>query len=126
MNTRNTFQRQVILEFLRKTCSHPSAETIHKVVVKQVPTITLATVYRNLNILADQGIIRRLEVNKEYRYDGCIANHQHCVCSKCGKILDYMEQELTDYALKNIPKKEFKPTKVNMIFEGKCKKCVSN
>jgi len=49
---------------------------------KILPTITLATTYRNLNILASDSEILRLEINNEYHYDADISKHQHCFCKK--------------------------------------------
>ena len=85
---RNTEQRKKILEHLKSVHTHPTAETVYNAIKKDMPKITLATVYRNLNLLAEQGEIQRLEINKEYRYDACCNAHQHCVCEECGKVME--------------------------------------
>lgn len=123
MATRNTFQRQKILEYLSSVKTHPTAEMVYTKVLKNIPTITLATVYRNLNLLAKQGIILRLEVNKEYHYDACIEEHQHGICGKCGKIMDFMDEELSQYTITHLKQKDFKPSTVNIIFQGTCESC---
>ncbi len=120
---RNTIQRMKILEFLRKTKTHPNAESIYKEIIKQIPTITLATVYRNLNLLAENGEILRLEINKEYRYDGFSHAHIHCVCQDCKKIIDIEDQNQISQVLNNIPKKDFFPKEVEIMIKGKCKAC---
>ncbi|MBU1201604.1 MAG: transcriptional repressor [Nanoarchaeota archaeon] len=122
-HTRNTFQKLKILEYLRSVKSHPTAEAVYKEVIKQIPTITLATVYRNLNTLAEQGEILRLEVNKEYRYDACIDTHQHFICEECGRVTDSFQEKISKYALQNIQSKNFKVNKVNITFKGICNKC---
>ncbi|MBC8500210.1 MAG: transcriptional repressor [Nanoarchaeota archaeon] len=123
ITTRNTEQRKKILEHLKNAHTHPTAEIVFKEVVKQLPKITLATVYRNLNLLAEQGKILRLEVNKEYHYDACIESHQHCVCEKCGRIIDSFKKNISKYALKKFQLKDFEPKSVTIIFRGTCKKC---
>ncbi len=120
---RSTIQKLKILEYLRSVKTHPSAETVYKAVKKDLPTISLATVYRNLNNLAEQGIIFKLQINNEARFDGDINHHQHCVCVKCGKVCDMFQKELTEYALKNMKNKDFKPDGVNIIYTGLCKEC---
>jgi Fur family peroxide stress response transcriptional regulator len=122
-NTRMTNQRLKIMEYLKSVKTHPTAEMVYNKVVKELPKITLATVYRNLNLLADQGEILRLEINNEYRYDADLSFHQHCVCKKCGKIIDLFQKEISRYALNKIRTNNFKPTSVNVIFYGICKKC---
>ena len=92
---RNTVQRQKILDHLMSVKSHPNAKQVHSAVLKDVPNITLATVYRNLNIMADNGEILRLEINGEYRFDADIGKHQHCVCTECGKIADCMQEKIS-------------------------------
>ena len=57
-------------------------------VKKDMPAISLATVYRNLNSLADNGEILKLEINGEAHYDGFCHLHSHFVCNECGKIID--------------------------------------
>jgi len=101
---RNTIQRIKILGFLKKNRNHPTAEMIYKEVSKDIPTITLATVYRNLNTMTEQGEVLRFEVNKEYRYDAYTKCHQHCVCKNCGKIIDYYDETIMEGCIKKIQK----------------------
>ena len=121
--TRLTIQKLKILEHLKSVKNHPTAEMVYNTVKKELPTITLATVYRNLNLLSGQGKISRLEINNEYRYDICIDCHQHCVCNECGSILDSFQKEISRYALKKLKTDKFNPDSVSIIFKGVCKKC---
>jgi Fur family peroxide stress response transcriptional regulator len=118
-----TSQRLKILQELKKRKDHPTAEMIYREVSKDLPSITLATVYRNLNLLAELGQIQRFEINKEYHFDAHNENHQHLVCECCGFIDDIEEKKITDYALKNMIKKDFQVSKVNITYYGLCKKC---
>lgn len=122
-NSRNTEQRKKILEYLKSVNNHPTAETVYKEIKKDMLKITLATIYRNLNLLAKEGKILRLEVNKEYHYDACCSDHQHCICEKCGEITETFNEKITKYVMKNLKKPDFKPASVNIIFEGCCKSC---
>jgi len=120
--TRNTYQRMKILEYLQSVCTHPTAEQVYTAVKKNIPTVTLATVYRNLNLLAEQGKILRLEINKEYHYDADICMHQHYICKQCGMITDIFDKSLSEHAL-NKTKKIFSADSVIIIFSGICKTC---
>lgn len=121
--TRMTSQRMKILRYLRSVKTHPTAEEVYKNVKKDLPAITLATVYRNLNLLADQGEILKIEIGGHFRFDGDKCCHQHFVCQKCGNIFDIFNQKISDYAMKNIRSKDFEPECVTIIFKGLCKKC---
>ncbi|MBN2101285.1 MAG: transcriptional repressor [Candidatus Aenigmarchaeota archaeon] len=120
---RMTSQRLKILEYLRSVKTHPTAEMVYKAVSRDLPAITLATVYRNLNLLAEQGQILRFEIGKEYRFDGDTCCHQHFVCTKCGKLIDIFNKKLSEQAMKSVDSEEFFPKSVRIIFYGTCKKC---
>ena len=124
VSRRETKQKKEILSFLRSVHSHPTAEIVYNAVVKIIPSITLATVYRNLNILATQDTIKRLEINKEFHYDGFTQDHHHAVCDKCGNIQDIYEKNLTKKAMNAIESQNtFNPVSVEIFFKGVCNKC---
>ncbi len=84
-----TRQRRVILEQIRKVCTHPTADEVYRMVRRRVARISLATVYRNLEMLADRGLIRRLELaGGARRYDGAVQDHYHVRCVRCGRVGD--------------------------------------
>jgi Fe2+ or Zn2+ uptake regulation protein len=86
---RNTRQRQVILEELRKLSSHPTAAEVYEIVRRRLPSISLGTVYRNLDLLARMGTINKLEMSgAETRFDGDATQHDHLRCTHCGRIDD--------------------------------------
>jgi Fur family ferric uptake transcriptional regulator len=98
-NMRLTSQRQVILEELQKVTSHPTANEVFDMVRKRLPRIGLGTVYRNLDLLSEMGIIKKLEVGGEQkRFDGDTSPHYHGELEKnaascCNyKILDHHVQ----------------------------------
>ncbi|MBW2965454.1 transcriptional repressor [Candidatus Woesearchaeota archaeon] len=120
---RNTNQRIKILEHLTGVKTHPTAEMVYNAVKKDLPAISLATVYRNLNNLADEGSIVKLEINGEFRFDGDVCSHQHCICRKCGKVMDVFHKEISEYAMKKIRSRYFEPSCVNIMFTGFCRGC---
>ena len=82
-------KRDSILACLRSTTSHPSAEWIYAQLKPQYPSLSLATVYRNLKQLVESGEIQSMGiVNGQERFDACIAPHVHVVCTRCGKMAD--------------------------------------
>jgi len=84
-----TRQRQVILDELRKVTSHPAADAVYRMVRRRLPRISLATVYRNLEVLAEAGLIQKLESGGlPRRFDGNVELHYHVRCVRCGRMDD--------------------------------------
>ncbi len=103
---RMTRQRKVILDTLRRLKTHPTADEVFSIVRKQLPRISLGTVYRNLELLTEQGMVRKLETaGTQKRFDGDTSRHDHIKCIRCGRIDDLMvplpelpEEQMTDTA----------------------------
>jgi Fur family ferric uptake transcriptional regulator len=92
-----TRQRRVILEQLRKVVSHPTADEVYAMVRRRLPRISLGTVYRNLEILAEGGAIRRLDMaGRQRRYDGNLEHHYHVRCVRCGRVGDVVSRPLPE------------------------------
>lgn len=86
---RMTYQREIILEELKKTKTHPTADELYATVKQRIPHISLATVYRNLETLANSGLVRKLEVTgRQKRFDGNTEPHDHITCTVCQRIDD--------------------------------------
>ena len=86
---RLTTQRQIILEELAKVKTHPTASELYDMVRKRLPRIGLGTVYRNLELMADSGMILKLEVGgTQKRFDATTAAHYHIRCAGCGRVDD--------------------------------------
>jgi Fur family peroxide stress response transcriptional regulator len=89
MNRRDTKQREAILNILRNTWSHPTADQIYDDVRKDIPNISKGTVYRNLQVLAEDGAISVLDISgTQSRYEVKQASHYHFRCEKCGRVSD--------------------------------------
>lgn len=87
MQLRMTNQREVILQELTGSCGHLTADELYDLVRKRVPRISLATVYRNLEILSERGVITKLELSsRQNRYDADTSLHHHIYCVKCYRI----------------------------------------
>lgn len=86
---RMTRTRRVILESLREREDHPTAEEVFASVREQIPRVSLGTVYRNLKLMADAGLIQRLErAGSQARFDGRSEDHLHLCCRRCGRVDD--------------------------------------
>lgn len=99
MKLRMTNQREMILKELKKSGEHLSADELYERVKKKMPRISLATVYRNLEILSEAGEIGKLEISGRLkRFDCHIGNHHHIYCIKCNRIDDLdIELDTIDY-----------------------------
>lgn len=87
MQLRMTNQREMILRELKKSKGHPTADELYERVKKFMPRISLATVYRNLEILSDLKMIRKLEVSgRQKRFDSELEEHDHIYCVECQRI----------------------------------------
>ena len=117
-------QRERILEMLKSTDIHPTADWIYDKLKKEFPDLSMGTVYRNLNILYEQGLIKRIDFGKTFdRFDANIIDHYHFICEKCGAIIDLkipIDNSLNDKVTENTGYS----TKSHKIqFYGICDKC---
>jgi Fur family peroxide stress response transcriptional regulator len=91
MNTmkKHSVKRDAVLEKLRSTKSHPSALWIYEELRKEIPDISLGTVYRNLSVFKDEGLIISVGVvNGQERFDAATFEHTHFICLDCGDVID--------------------------------------
>ncbi|MDP8216845.1 MAG: Fur family transcriptional regulator [Candidatus Kaelpia imicola] len=134
---RLTIPREVLLDVLAKTDKHLSAEEIYFAVNRCYPNIGLATIYRNLELLIQMGLVSKLNIgDSRARYELTQGpksmHHHHLVCTACGKIIDYRdyideEVELLKRVEKGLSKKYgFKISSHFMRFFGLCDKCQKN
>ncbi|HHV09480.1 MAG TPA: transcriptional repressor [Clostridiales bacterium] len=90
-------QREAIKEYLAHTKEHPTADTVYMNIRATYPNISLGTVYRNLNLLAEQGEIIKLNCQDgSDRFDGNVKPHYHFLCNNCGRVHD-IEMESIDH-----------------------------
>lgn len=124
---RETKQRQIILEELTKVKSHPRADVLFGMVRKRLPSISMGTVYRNLNLLKDEGKVLELACGKNScHYDADTQNHYHFFCVQCESIFDLDEpivKGLDEAISKNY---KMKVEYHRMNFYGYCRNCQGN
>ena len=124
MQYRKSRQREQILRILRGMDSHPTADEIYTIVRKDIPKISLGTVYRNLNVLVEQGLVQRLPFDGVVdRFEATIRPHYHLICEKCGRVQDFdmphpgdinkMAEAFCDYSI----------TRHRIDFYGVCSDC---
>lgn len=124
MKRRKTKQRIAIMEALKGVRTHPSADWIYDEVRKKLPQISKGTIYRNLNVLVDEGAIIELNVDGMVgRYEIKQDNHYHFICENCGRIFDLNEPVETGLNAKFAKKTGFKITEHRLEFRGLCRDC---
>jgi len=117
-------QKNAVLDVLRQTDSHPTADWIYDEVRKLIPNISKGTVYRNLKILKDSGEITGLNINETpSRYEGNLVNHSHFRCQKCRRIFDIEEQVDKELEAKVARSTGFKIVEHRLEFSGLCIEC---
>ena len=83
-------QREEILEIIKNTKIHPTAEEIYEVIKNKNFTASRSTVYRNLSLLTELGTINKISIkNSPDRYDYVTKTHYHVICTKCNKVFDF-------------------------------------
>ena len=121
--TRNSKTRNEIYEYLLGTKEHPSADTIYRALRPTIPTLSLGTVYTNLKLFEDQGLLIRVaNVNGNERYDANTSDHVHFVCNKCGAVIDVMDSDIQ--TIKNACNTgTLKVNSVRIVLHGVCDNC---
>ncbi|UAL52916.1 MULTISPECIES: peroxide-responsive transcriptional repressor PerR [Metabacillus] len=87
---RITPQRHAILEYLIQSMTHPTADDIYKSLESKFPNMSVATVYNNLRVFREVGLVKELTYgDASSRFDFVTTEHYHVICEKCGKIVDF-------------------------------------
>lgn len=118
-------QREAILDVLRSTDTHPTANWIYGKVRERLPNISLGTVYRNLSLLSEAGEILCINVGDDFlHYDGDVSSHLHLHCKACGDITDIRLD--SDHLKSKASEIGFTPENAVYVLTGICKKCNIN
>jgi Fur family peroxide stress response transcriptional regulator len=119
-----THQRTEIYRELARTKEHPDAETIYARVRRRIPAISLDTVYRTLRLLEKKGIISRMGyLGERTRFDANTDRHHHFVCTECGFVGDFYNEELNDFRTPIDVRAMGTVNSVHVELRGICKKC---
>jgi len=117
-------QREAILRVLSGTTSHPAADWVYEQVRKKLPRISLGTVYRNLRLLTQEGIISELDfAGTPSRFDANIQPHSHFRCERCSRIFDLAEPVHKEINERIARKTGFEVLNHQLEFSGLCKDC---
>lgn len=127
-NGRNTLQREIVLDEVSKMCGHATVGTIYEKIHKFHPSISKATVYRNLNVLQKEGKIMRIQVPDGADYfEALKKDHYHIKCVSCGQVFDaslpYMPQL---FQMAKQTEKNFSLFNYTLLFEGICPDCLNH
>ena len=120
-------QREHILKTLRENVIHPTADEIYALARKEMPSLSLATVYRNLNQLAENGIIRRIDgLDGSVHFDHNLCKHYHFICTKCNKVYDVVYDIAPDLADKVLAETGLFVESFDISLKGICPNCKKN
>lgn len=124
MNTRNTKQKEIILETLCELSTHPTILELYHAVHLRDASIGQATIYRNISKLIEEGKVRKILSNDGvFHYDGNCTNHSHFVCRVCHRLFDLYDVDTNSFISKLQNLSSFDVEKAHVLFEGVCSKC---
>lgn len=118
---RKSRQRDAILDYIKCSTEHPTADMVYEAVKVLIPNISLGTVYRNLGQLVEEGFITIVETSdKKVHYEGNLNEHIHLLCKKCCNITDvFMKTEVPDVYSQT----GFEIQSQKTVYYGICKDC---
>ncbi|WP_294954085.1 transcriptional repressor [Sulfurovum sp.] len=119
-----TFQRVNILEVIEKH-GHMSVEDIYEEVTKVHPSLSLATIYKNIILMQENAILTEVPIaGKKSKYELAKADHMHFICTECGTVEDKMCLDQTDVIFHQLSEeKHFKLKQRQVNLYGICEKC---
>ncbi|MEI5908524.1 peroxide-responsive transcriptional repressor PerR [Bacillus spongiae] len=121
---RITPQRHAILEYLIESMSHPTADEIYKALEGKFPNMSVATVYNNLRVFREVGLVKELTYgDSSSRFDFITTEHYHAICEKCGKIVDFHYPGLNEVEDLASHVTEFNVSHHRLEIYGICKGC---
>ena len=122
-----THQRRVIYETVMSLHGHPSPELIYDAVRRKIPSISLATVYKNVRTFLESGMLREVSMHHgSLRVEPNESEHYHLVCSRCRQITDLDPESVEVRPLvKRRPFKGFQVTRISVDVLGVCAACVA-
>ncbi len=122
---RITPQRHAILEYLINSIAHPTADEIYKALEGKFPNMSVATVYNNLRVFKDVGLVKELTYgDSSSRFDFTTHDHYHAICESCGKIVDFQYPGLDEVEQFASHVTGFKVSHHRLEVYGLCPDCV--
>lgn len=125
-SVRITPQRHAILEYLIESMSHPTADDIYKALEGKFPNMSVATVYNNLRVFREVGLVKELTYgDSSSRFDFTTSDHYHIICVTCGKIVDFHYPGLDEVEQLASHVTGFKVFQHRMEVYGECPDCMA-
>ena len=119
-----TPQRRAVLRVITESAEHPTANEIFEAARRELPSISFATVYNSLKYLKEAGLVSEIHFGKgSSRYDSVTARHDHAVCSRCGKLVDFDLAETPQRIRAAARRSRFKPESIHLTLVGLCPDC---
>jgi Fur family ferric uptake transcriptional regulator len=121
---RNTAQRKLVLSAVRGRCDHPSADQIYLSVAAVDPRVSRGTVYRNLNVLCDEGEVLHVKLpDGPDRFDLRLEPHCHILCTRCGTVEDADIPYRPELDAEASESTGYQVSRHRTVFEGLCPRC---
>lgn len=121
---RMTPQRHAILSYLMGSMSHPTADEIYKSLSPNYPSMSVATIYNNLRLFVEAGLVRELTYGDDSsRFDADLSDHYHAICKSCGQIVDFEYPPLLEVERAASDKTGFMVEGHRMEIYGVCSTC---
>ena len=121
---RNSKQRETILRIVKESDDHPTADMVYNRARVLINNISLGTVYRNLNLLSEQGLIKKFKIiGDNERFDKTVIMHSHFVCKCCGKVVDIMEDSMKGFIDELSKKTDSLIERYEVSLLGTCSHC---
>lgn len=121
-------QREEVFNCIKSAKNHPTAEEVYMFLKENNPNISRGTVYRNLNLLVDKGLVKKISIsNMPDRFDYICKEHSHAVCNLCGNVSDFnfiLEEESLSKAIREQTDLEIFSNEFTIY--GICKNCQKN
>lgn len=120
---RITPQRIAIIDYVLETKSHPTAEQIHKEILKNYPMTSLSTVYKTIELMKAKNLISETGSSDKTRFGIVDCNQINLICNNCGRIESYTEKTIKEIEIRIKRKSQFEIQNARMEFLGLCKHC---
>jgi len=121
---RETVQKVIVFETAKELANHPTADDVYASVQKKHPNISRATVYRNLNSLAEDGRLLKILGNGVDRYDHNLHDHSHIECTCCRKFEDVTVSDMEHINHRVEKETGYRLIKRDVVFMGICPDCI--
>ena len=122
-----THQREILFRAIVSSKSHPSPETLYAQVKREIPSISLATVYKNIKTFVEAGLMREVSLHHgTLRLEANLEPHHHLICTRCRTIIDVEESGVDPVHLRHRPPAGFRVDRYSVEFHGLCAACAKS